>query len=230
MTSLQAKLTPRDCAFAVCIPVTQVRFRAVCRTGPVDGYARRFSCWEQYRQQVVVPFARLCRDARRLGAAIYTDIRLGGFARGGVGPRGEAFGPPLDQGDRQRLKSERTTTLRELLEDWPVVTLVAHFDKAAIEFSDGFAGLEAVEQIVPRGFSRVLDLCVCHPVGLVETLRERHPLGTFVRIDREASVYWWFAFYRAFLQVLDDRPHDYLEAIQETYRLLLKDGNRRDLT
>jgi hypothetical protein len=76
--------------------------------------------------------------------------------------------------------------------------------------------LNALVECIPRSFSGVLDLCVCHPDDLVTLLLRDRQLCTVRYLSNRANPIFWLAFYAGIYQMLAlDKGLTYSEAQTE---------------
>lgn len=98
-----------------------------------------------------------------------------------------------------------------------VVTLFSHWKEDSVQFADGLMKIQQFIEMVPFDFRGVLDLCVCHPVGLAARLRAERPHIGFIKyIDTSATVSLWLWFYAALFRRLATEQSTWLNALAAT--------------
>jgi len=163
-----------------------------CLQGPAESFAKRYGIYDQYEHQIVRPLQVLAGRATRLGVRLVRDLTLDGFG--------------------------------SLCSDAEVhaVILFSHWDESGVELRGGFASTQAVIDSVPPEGSGVIDLCVCHPCGLVPRLRDHRP-GYLIHFRSiEAQPRFWLTFYAALFLSLHQNPRSYLDAFSDLQISLLK--------
>ena len=102
-----------------------------------------------------------------------------------------------------------------------VVSLLAHWSDAKVEFSDGLRTIDEIVGVVPIDYRGIVDLCVCHPEDL--TLRLKTERAVMVRwINRRTNPHIWFRFYRVLFNILHESPTTFFEAIEKASLALLE--------
>jgi hypothetical protein len=96
-----------------------------------------------------------------------------------------------------------------------VVILFSHWDKGAVEFSDGLSPVPAIVQRIPAAYAGLLDLCVCHPLDLVSRLHSERPALVVKYTAAEAAPDFWVRFYEIVFHQLHSRDLTYLQVIEE---------------
>ncbi len=97
-----------------------------------------------------------------------------------------------------------------------VVILFSHFSSDSVEFDDRMVKSTEIVNAVPQEFDGVLDLCVCHPVSLVEKIRVERPNCLSKFIDHTATPIIWMHFYAVLFQLLRQEELTYMQALEKT--------------
>lgn len=92
------------------------------------------------------------------------------------------------------------------------VILFSHWDQDAVELSDGFADASAVVAATPATFDGCLDLCVCHPAGLMPLLRQQRPSCHLRWVTASVTPVVWLIFYLNLFRLLRRQTATYGEA------------------
>jgi hypothetical protein len=104
----------------------------------------------------------------------------------------------------------------EVRAESPVI-LFSHWDSERVEFADGLQSISKVVEAVPRTFSGVLDLSVCHPGKLVARLKVERPSIAMIRFTNVSTTpKLWLLFYLALFKALAENQLSYLEALDQT--------------
>lgn len=112
--------------------------------------------------------------------------------------------------------------------DATVVILFSHWAAGRVEFDDGLASIDDVVAAVPRDYSGVVDLCVCHPAELVLQLR-RCRQKCLVKASRSAArVSYWLQFYIVLFTLLRSRRLVYNDAVEAVARRFLTHSPKDD--
>ncbi len=81
--------------------------------------------------------------------------------------------------------------LKQEIRTTRVVLLFSHWGQDGIELGGEFVSAERVVDGVPESYSGVIDLCVCHPIPLVDALLAARP-GAVVKYTRlKATRHHW---------------------------------------
>src|SRR5205823_4435783 len=107
---------------------------------------------------------------------------------------------------------------------WPVTILCSHWREQHIEFADGMHHADEILTQVPRDFSAILDLTICHPTSMARELQATRPEGLVKFTTSVATPSIWFAFYQLVFRVLVFGDRTYLDALQTARQLLLEGG------
>ena len=190
---LEEGIKPADCAIAFGIPTSREAFIVRRQRAAGDSFAGRLD-WVRYERLVI----RVYRDT------------LGQLERR------KDFGlTVVHRATSQDLGRLFASTLR-------VVVLFSHWAGDEVELFDGFQGTDAVVARVPKDYSGLVDLCVCHPRGLPAAIKARAP-GCRVRYTEgthTASI--WLAFYMQLFRLLWERERTYGQAFLEAMDHMLQ--------
>lgn len=104
--------------------------------------------------------------------------------------------------------------------------LFAHWSDAdgTVELADGLVSCEQIVRVVPKDFTNIMDLCVCHPRELVVLLKQKCPDCLVKLTETEASPLFWIYMYEAMFKILNSRP-DYFQALADAFKLLATPTN-----
>jgi hypothetical protein len=108
-----------------------------------------------------------------------------------------------------------------LTQPFDVVVLFSHWREDAVEFGSGLERTSAILTAIPPTYSCILDLCVCHPVSLVNELRIHRPDCLVKYLPAEVSPHYWLYFYRILFSQLQSRDLNYLTAIEQVASAIL---------
>lgn len=148
---------------------------------------RRFSAsyaWREYHQ-LILPFGNFIPLYERLGVKVAGTLR---------------------KGEVQRLFED----------DADVVVLFSHWDKSSgqVEFRDGFASADEIVAQIPARRDCLIDLSICHPLGLAEAIeRARHPECRIRYADSKIPAASWLAFLSLLFRILYDVDLRYGDAL-----------------
>jgi hypothetical protein len=126
----------------------------------------------------------------------------------------DTVAPDLERAGVDLVRDLRLKQLPALFLNRRVVVLFSHWAGDKVEFSDGMAGVERILPEIPLTYDGVFDLCVCHPIALVEKLLARRPLYFVKHVSHEAAPHYWLYFYRDMFACMEIRNADYLEAFE----------------
>ena len=90
-----------------------------------------------------------------------------------------------------------------------------------IELADGLVSSEEIVRVVPTDFKGIMDLCVCHPVGLVAQIKQKCPDCLVKYTNTDATPLWWLYLYEAMFKILPTQP-DYFQALADAFTVLSK--------
>jgi hypothetical protein len=123
---------------------------------------------------------------------------------------------------------ERTVTaerLSALLSGaFDVVTLFSHGTENSVEFTDGLVEVNSIVDCVPLNYSGFIDLCVCHPLGLVNELKFRRPNCHVKWEPLEVEPVEWMYIYPLLFSELARGQSTYLQAWKNVIIALSADG------
>jgi hypothetical protein len=105
----------------------------------------------------------------------------------------------------------------------PVVMLMAHWNENGIEFSDGFAGAEQVLDYLPIDRCKFIDLAVCHPEPVMESIRKYRPhsIAHGLTGKKNATPDVWLRYFSLVLYTLKNSDSTYLNASEMAFKGLL---------
>jgi hypothetical protein len=126
----------------------------------------------------------------------------------------ETVAPDLDRAGVELVRGLRVGQLASLFVNRRVVVLFSHWAGDKVEFFDGMAGVERIMAEIPPAYEGVLDLCVCHPIALVERLLASRPPYLVRYMKQEAAPHYWLYFYRDMFSYMGARNADYLKAFE----------------
>lgn len=110
------------------------------------------------------------------------------------------------------------TTLEEfsgVLRTHRAIILFSHWNCEAVEFTDGMKPVREMMSAVPRDFSGILDLCVCHPLSLVRMLHAKRPACLVKFTHKPARALYWLHLYKIVFDILAIRGRsNYLDALE----------------
>jgi hypothetical protein len=180
-----------ECVLGFGIPLSEEAFRQQAQNPKGGDFIRsqRLS-WEKYRYLFVDSCHEVLKRLRRWNVRIVEELTLAALT--------EVFlRPPL------------------------VTILFAHWSETegSVELADGLASPEQVVQLVPNGFTNLIDLCVCHPRQLVDLLKQKCPDCLVKKTDTKASPLYWIHLYEATFKILNTRP-DYFQALADAFKLM----------
>jgi hypothetical protein len=152
--------------------------------------------WDQYYEQLIQPFELFAREAEGLGVGVVRGLTL------------DAFSQVLTKGDVD------------------VFILFSHWSDSYIELAGGPAHASAVVDAIPVRYTGFLDLCVCHPVALVEEVTRKRP-RCLVRFSAiRAQPFVWLLYFAGLFRLLNTRTMNYLQAYDAMNTELAKYGGR----
>ncbi|MGH8548825.1 MAG: hypothetical protein ACRERU_09545 [Methylococcales bacterium] len=192
----------QHCILGLGIPTSQEAFQAD-RSRKDKDYAKSYRYWNKYKYHVMRAVQRVEPYLIRWGVQVVYDLTLADFGR----------------------------LLRQ--PDLSVFILVAHWleytgnKESQVEFSDGLTSVSKVVEKVPEDYHGILDLCVCHPMSLVDEL-DRNRSNTVKKfIPKKATAYFWLYFYVALFKQMHDKNVSYLRAFEDTVREFFKLGENQ---
>jgi hypothetical protein len=190
-------ILPRNCLVGFGIPTSKDAFESA-QCDPNRDFAGRFlGGWEQYLDQLI-------EDIRAFEAA--------------VGPKGVTLVTNLNLRDCGSLFAKG---------DLRVFILFSHWKDNCVEFHDGLAPFSSFIKEVPWDFAGILDLCVCHPIALVDELEQSRPHCLVRYIPREAKPVYWLSYYKALFSLLQSGARTYPQAMEDLTIGLLNSTKRK---
>jgi hypothetical protein len=122
--------------------------------------------------------------------------------------------PDLECAGVSLVRGLRVDQLSNLFLHRRVVVLFSHWAGDKVEFFDGMASVEQILAEIPPAYDGVLDLCVCHPMALVEKLLAHRPAYFVKYVRQEAAPHYWLYFYRDMFSYMATYDSDYLKAFE----------------
>ena len=178
-------IKPENCVMAFGIPTTKEAFMADQYRND-KGFAKRFNgVWERYDNEFM-RYLRRCEP-------IYRELKVHLNYHTTL----QAFG----------------VLFRD--KKYDAIILFSHWEKARIEFFNGFAGISEVMKQIPSGFDRFLDLCVCHPERLTIELRKNRQACLVKYINEKTTPFIWLYFYLELFHYLKENESTYLNALDK---------------
>jgi hypothetical protein len=192
-------ITPERWSFVFGIPLSAAEYNLRKSSAMANGFVSRFRSFTQYQNLVIDIYQA---SLEKIIQHYHFDIPV--------------------------IRQARLADFREQFKDNNrIIVLFTHWQNEQIEFADGMHPYQVVAAAVPTGYHGLVDLCVCHPLGLPEAIKARSQ-DCFVRYtSTKSTVGYWLEFYTVFLQVLVDTPCTYADAISRTLDLMLNSGNAR---
>ena len=167
---------PQDCVLACAFPTSRPAFDAHLERQERGKFASEVRNWDHYWAEVARPAARLLPRIRKLGACVEEHVTLADFGR-------------------------------LFREGFTVVILMAHWRNekstaenraaSAVEFADGFAGVDEVVARIPPDAARIIDLSVCTSKELTLAIR-RDRQGCVTRsnpVKRVTPGPWFYVYF-----------------------------------
>jgi hypothetical protein len=130
----------------------------------------------------------------------------------------ETVTPDLKQAGVAIVRRLRLEELAGLFAKYRVVVLFSHWTADGIEFFDGMASTERILPQIPSTYDGVFDLCVCHPVGLVQKLLAQRPRYFVKYVQHEAAPHYWLYFYRDIFGYMHTSKSHYLDAFEVIFK------------
>jgi len=93
-----------------------------------------------------------------------------------------------------------------------VVTLFSHWSGESVEFSTGLVESNAIVNAVPPAFSGFIDLCICHPLSLVDQLNSKRQNCHIKSEPISVPPIEWLYIYRLLFSELAKGTTPYLDA------------------
>ena len=176
---------PSDVAMVFGIPCSEELFHLSRETMPQSFATQFIGGVAQFRHQWLSEQLRYSERFEAIGVRVFRDCRF--------------------------------EQLRQCLGDpsIKVVVVFSHWDDGHVEFTDGFVGSDAIVEAIPRERRKWIDLCVCHPVTLVERLERERP-DCLVRFKPEpTNPVRWLLWYDALFRLLATGTRSYTGAFEE---------------
>lgn len=108
-----------------------------------------------------------------------------------------------------------------------VVVLFSHWIDDFVEFADGLKSIPEIVAEIPAFYGGLIDLCVCHPQPLVQSIKRERP-KTYVRYTTvEVSPHIWCYFYLLLFKAMQDKRLDYYHGFIEAAAGLARKDSRR---
>lgn len=103
---------------------------------------------------------------------------------------------------------------QEMTRDYSVTVLVAHWaGDDMMECADGLATCDSVADALLAGRREIIDLCVCHPVGLVRALKSRSATVLRCRLGDVSRPLLWLGLYVVAARLLRSGSLSYADAV-----------------
>jgi hypothetical protein len=173
------------------IPLSEEAFRRQAQSPNGGDFIRsQRLTWEKYRYFFVDSCHKVLKDLRLWNVRIVEELTFAAFT--------EVFSrPPL------------------------VMILFAHWSDAdgTVELADGLVSSEQIVSVVPKDFTNIMDLCVCHPRDLVVLLKQKCPDCLVKKTEKEANPLFWIYMYQALFKILNTKP-DYFQALADAFTSL----------
>ena len=183
---------PENCAIVVGIPTSARSFSQAKLQTDRTFGAQFLGGWEQYQSQWIRHFVPFKETVQAWGVAVSEEVDLLHF--------GATFQRPGIH----------------------VVILFSHWSDDEVEFSDGFAKVEAIIAQIPRSFCGIVDLCVCHPRLLANELVVHRPNCLVRYSPRKSKPTYWLFYFMAVFAVLRNGRSNYPEAMRDVTSGLLE--------
>ena len=188
-------IKPEKCVFCFGIPTSENSFYKD-QKHPTKNFAKRFNgVWAKYDYQIVSHIKKIEPKIIKYGVTVVHGLTL------------QKFGKLLNKNN------------------FLVIILFSHWENNALEFYDGFAEISAIVDEIPREFSGILDLSICHPIPLTIALKKERPNCLVRFTNKEATPYLWLNFYETLFWHLKQQNLTYLKAIEEVVGAFLKESD-----
>jgi hypothetical protein len=112
---------------------------------------------------------------------------------------------------------------------YSTVILFTHWSEDGVEFSDRIASVDETAAQIPRDFAGVIDLCVCHPLGLVAELQARCPKAAVKFVDRQVAAGVWLQVYFLVFKAMSTLQLSYVQALERVLLILLQNNTQEGL-
>lgn len=185
-------ITPKDIIVANCLPVNKQTF-----------LRHKAASVEKHE------YAKHCRG----GWESYYKLELGKY-----------LSSTLTRFEKLGIRVIRELTISQwqdiFISKSAVVLLIAHWkdniseNSASIEFSDGFVTIEKMVEYIPANREMIIDLCVCHPLSLVEHIKSERQKVIVVHRNVEVLPHIWLLIYSVAFAELAKNTTDYATALE----------------
>lgn len=140
----------------------------------------------------------------------------------------EMVTPDLERDGVAIVRKLRLPQLSGLFTKYRVVVLFSHWTSDGVEFFDGLASTERILSQIPPTYDGVFDLCVCHPIGLVQKLLNQRPPYFVKWVQHEATPHYWLYFYRDIFGYMHTVKSHYLDAFEVIFKAHIALIRRRE--
>lgn len=130
----------------------------------------------------------------------------------------ETVAPDLEGAGVALVRGLRLPDLAGLFTKYSVVVLFSHWTADGVEFFDGTGSAEQILHEIPSQYDGVVDLCVCHPLALVEKLLAQRPPYFVKYVQDEAAPHYWLYFYRDIFSYMQRAKADYMDAFEVIFK------------
>lgn len=190
-------ITPKNIVVANCLPLTKQAF-LVQRAASIEKheYAKSYYNWDIYYQTIGNYLASTLDKFEKLGVRVVHELT------------NSQWGKVFNEGSL-------------------AVLLIAHWQeshsehRSCVEFSDGFLGIEEIANQIPLSRQIILDLCVCHPIPLVDLIEEIRPNVRIVYKEIEVDPHLWLLIYLTAFYELAFKSMDYATALERSIANLI---------
>lgn len=185
-------ITPKDIVVANCLPLTEKTF-LMHKTASLEKheYAKNYCNWSHYNQVIGNYLASSLDKFEKLEIRIIRELTI------------SQWGKIFNNGSL-------------------AVLLISHWQdnhpehRSCIELSDGFISIEEVVDKIPLNRKIIIDLCICHPIPLVDLINEIRPEVRIVYRDTKVLPNIWLLIYLAAFFELYLSPTDYATSIERS--------------
>jgi hypothetical protein len=107
-----------------------------------------------------------------------------------------------------------------------VTILLTHYsgDSDSVELCDGMLGSDDFASRVPADHSGIIDLCMCHPMKLVSSIKRAAPNSSVRFANAALTPASWFLFYAHLFRLLKTKERNYIDAVEQTCMTLSTRG------
>lgn len=192
---------PNDCTLLIGIPTTAASFGDAvidkCLGRRDFACSARFGGLAGYKMEIIAPFERARRQWGRYGAEVL-EHATSATVRGHL--RRKARG---------------------------VTILLTHFVGDSVELFDALLGCEEFANMVPADHLGIIDLCMCHPMTLVSSVKQAAPGASICFASAALTPAYWFNFYAHLFRLLKSEDVNYIDAMERTCMTLSRFGTAR---